>query len=275
MKAFSLFTLSITALLAVSCSDSSGTNQNEKTAPKKKDPFEKRFIREIETKLSINRTEKYSYKLYKADINGDGVGDAIITVNRMQYAEDQAIASGNVAKAVEVGYVGPYNLFFYYDGATDLISEPVQVPSSPGRELDVHFESITSPDKKDIVIDYRVRNSGWRSYFTSSGQGTLSLMFQWKWFDHIGEESPEALNQVLEANPRGQMMDISIYESSIDDYPGTVKDVYGYAPKITKKGALMYRFFYDPQVLKFRIYSPEMLKSMGLVAIGPLDRPSN
>lgn len=275
MKAFSLFTLSFTALLAVSCSQSPDADQEEATAPKKKEAFEKRFIKEIEAKLKINRTEKYSYKVYKADINGDGIGDAIITVNRMQYAEDQAIASGNVAKAVEVGYVGPYNLFFYYDGALDLISDPVQVPSSPGRELDVHFESITSPDKKDIVIDYRVRNSGWRSYFTSSGQGTLSLMFQWKWFDYIGEANPEALNHVLEANPRGQLQDISIYQSSIDDYPGTVKDIYGYVPKITQKGALMYRFFYDPQVLKFRIYSPEMLKNMGLVAIGPLDRPAN
>lgn len=275
MKAFSLFTISATLFLTVSCSQSSPEEKDAETAPKKKEAFDKRFVKEIEAKLKITKTEKYSYKVYKADINGDGIRDAVITVNRLQYAEDQAIASGNVAKAVEVGYVGPYNLFFYYDGSLDLISDPIQVPSSPGRELDVHFESITSPDKKDIVIDYRVRNSGWRSYFTSSGQGTLSLMFQWKWFDHVGEATPEALNHVLEANPRGQMKDISIYESNIDNYSENVKDVYAYTPKITKKGALLYRFFYDPQVLKFRIYSPEMLQNMGLTAIGPLDRPAN
>ena len=275
MKAFSLLTISATLLLAASCSQSSPEEKDVEAAPKKKEAFDKRFVKEIETKLKITKTEKYSYKVYKADINGDGIRDAVITVNRLQYAEDQAIASGNIAKAVEVGYVGPYNFFFYYDGSLDLISDPIQVPSSPGRELDVHFENIVSPDKKDIVIDYRVRNSGWRSYFTSSGQGTLSLMFQWKWFDHVGDANPEALNHVLEANPRGQMKDISIYESSIDDYSANVKDVYAYAPKITKKGALLYRFFYDPQVLKFRIYSPEMLESMGLKAIGSLDRPTS
>lgn len=275
MRGITLITICTTLLLTASCGESAGDGTTpQATKPEKKEAFDKRFVKEIESKLQIPRTEKYSYKVYKADINGDGIEDAIVTVNRLQHAEDKAIAAGNVAKAVEVGYVGPYNYFFYYDGAIDVISEAVQVPSSPGRELDVHFESITSRDKKDIVIDYRIRNSGWRSYYTSSGQGTLSLMFQWKWFDYIGEPTPEALNHVLEDNQRGLYKDISIYASEIDDYPGEVKDHYKYAPKITKKGALMYRFFYDPQVLKYRIYSPEMLKSIGLTAIGPLERPA-
>jgi hypothetical protein len=275
MKILSIFLFS--ALLSVLFVQCSGENQAEPIQekaekPVKNKPFDQRYKSEIEAKLKIDKKEKYTYQVYKALINADIIEDAIITVNRMQFAEDEAIKSGKVAKSAEMGYVGNYNYFFYYDGAIDEISEPIVVPSSPGRALDVSFASITSTDKQDIIIDYRIRNSGWRSYFTSTTEGHLSLMFQWKWFDYIGESTPEALNHVFEMSPEGRSQDISIYQSAIDDYTPNVKDVYAYAPKITKKGALMYRFFYDPAVTKFRIYSPQMLRDMGLTAVGPLTR---
>lgn len=268
-----LFSALLTVLF-VQCGGETQTEpaQEKAAKPVKNEPFDKRYKSEIETKLSIGDKEKYSYHVYKAFINADSIEDAIITVNRMQYAEDEAIKSGKVTKSVEMGYVGNYNYFFYYDGAIDQISDPITVPSSPGRELDISFASITSPEKQDIIIDYRIRNSGWRSYFTSTSEGHLSLMFQWKWFDYVGEAVPEALNHVLEPSPEGQSQDISIYQSAIDGYSPEVKDVYAYVPKITKKGALMYRFFYDPAVSKFRIYSPQMLNDMGLTAVGPLKR---
>lgn len=237
-------------------------------APKKNESFTQRAKREIQAKLDMAGTEKYSMRTYWAYINEDTTKDAIITVNRMEFAMDEAIRTKKTAKAEELGYLGNYNFFFYYDGAIDLISDPVPVPSSPGRELDVTFRSITSPSKKDIIVDYRIRNSGWRSYFTATGQGALSLMFQWKWFDHIGEANPEALNHVLETSPEGIMQDISIYESTIDNPPATIKNVYDYEPAITKKGALLYRFFYDPRVRKYRLYNKQMLRDMGLNAIG-------
>lgn len=278
MKTFSTILFSaLLSVLFVQCSNNNNENQAEPKQekaekPAKKEAFDKRYKSEIESKLKIGAKEKYSYHVYKAFINADSIEDAIITVNRMQFAEDEAIKSGKTAKAVEMGYVGTYNYFFYYDGAIDQISEPITVPSSPGRELDVSFASITSPDKQDIIIDYRIRNSGWRSYFTSTTEGHLSLMFQWKWFDYIGETVPEALNHVLELSPEGRYQDISIYQSAIDGYSTDIEDVYAYVPKITKKGALMYRFFYDPAVSKYRIYSPQMLREMGLTAVGPLKR---
>jgi hypothetical protein len=275
MKTFSTILFStLLSILFVQCGSETQTKPTQEKAekPAKKEPFDKRYKSEIEEKLKIGDKEKYSYHVYKAFINADSIEDAIITVNRMQFAEDEAIKSGKVTKAVEMGYVGTYNYFFYYDGAIDQISEPINVPSSPGRELDVTFASITSRYKQDIIIDYRIRNSGWRSYFTSTSEGHLSLMFQWKWFDHVGEAVPEALNHVLEPSPEGQSQDISIYQSAIDGYSPEVNDVYAFVPKITKKGSLMYRFFYDPGVSKFRIYSPQMLSDMGLTAVGPLKR---
>jgi hypothetical protein len=265
--------IAFTALLITvltSCGGNTPADQPvaDANTPKKNETFEQRVRRDIEAKLKIPATEKYALRIYKGYIDADTVQDAVITINRMEFAMDEAIKQGRTAKAAEMGYLGNYNFFFYYDGSIDMISDPVTVPSSPGRELDVTFRSITSPTKKDVIIDYRIRNSGWRSYFTSSGEGRLTLMFQWKWFDYIGEEKAEALNHVLEDSPEGVMKDISIYESAIDNYSKDVKDVYKYEPVITKKGALVYRFFFDPRVGKYRLYSPKMLNDLGLTAVG-------
>jgi hypothetical protein len=267
---FVLTALLAVALLSTRCGDP--VVEESVKDPKTNETFAQRMKREIEAKLKISGTEKYTSRTYYAYINGDTIKDVLITVNRMEFAMDEAIKSGQTAKAEEMGYVGPYNFFFYYDGALDLLSDPVPVPSSPGRELDVTFTPITSPTKQDIIIDYRIRNSGWRSYFTSSGEGTLSLMFQWKWFDYVGEDTPEALNHVLEDNPEGIGRDIAIYQSSIDHYSKEVGDIYKYQPEITQKGALVYRFFFDPRVGKYRLYSDAMLKEMGLHAIGEKGR---
>jgi len=266
----SICVLLFLTLIIASCSNEKKTTDPVEDPAKALQnlPFEQRYKREIVEKLNIGSKEKYTMHVYKAFINSDSIEDAIITVNRLQFAEDEAIKSGKTAKAAELGFTGNYNYFFYYDGSLDQISDPVPVPSSPGRPLDVSFVSISSPTKKDIVIDYRIRNSGWRSYFTSTGDGTLALMFQWKWFDGIGEENPEALNHVLDPSPEGISQDISIYASSIDNHSTEIKDVYTFVPTITQKGALQFRFFYDSRISKFRIYSPEMLQQMGLTAVG-------
>jgi hypothetical protein len=272
MKYLSFFSAALLLLLVSSC-DGSGSPAaavNEDPAkPKKNESFQQRAKREIKAKLDMNATEKFAMRTYWSYINDDTIKDAIITVNRMEFAMDEAIKANKTAKAEEMGYLGNYNFFFFYDGAIDLISDPIAVPSSPGRELDVTFQSVTSPSKKDVIIDYRIRNSGWRSYFTSSGQGALSLMFQWKWFDHIGEAQPEALMHALEPSPESpSMQDISIYESAIENNPPDMKKIYEYEPVMTRKEALLYRFFFDPRVGKYRLYSKKMLSEMGLTAIG-------
>lgn len=273
MKYIPVFLFAIAAAVMTGCG---GTNeqpeQPKKTEVEKKLPFEQRFKKEIEAKLKIPATEKYSYEIFRAYISGDSLEDAIITVNRMEFAIDEAIRKDNTAKAAEVGYLGNYNWFFYYDASIDQISEPVPVPSSPGRKLDVSFAKITSPSRDDLIVGYRIRNSGWISYFTAKGDGKLSLMFQWKWFDHAGEDTPEALKHELDLSPEGVSHDISIYESSIDHYDKNIRDIYAYVPSITKKGRLLYRFFYDPRITKYRLYSPQMLREMGLTAYGKLER---
>jgi len=269
LPAFSALLITVLFSCNGNGNETTGTPE-EGEQPTMNETFEQRVKREAEAKLQIPATEKYSLRIYKAYINSDTVQDAIITVNRMQFAMDQAIKMKKTAQAAELGYTGNYNYLFFYDGAIDMISDAIPAPSSPGRELDISFQSITSPNKKDVLVDYRIRNSGWRCYFTAAGQGKLALMFQWKLFDHIGDEVPEALNHVLEESPEGVMKDISIYQSSVDNYVLPIKDFYTYEPKITKKGALLYRFFYDPSIVKYRLYSPQMLKELGVTAVGDL-----
>lgn len=240
-------------LLLFSCSSS--TNDTDEIIPETEieESFEERTLHEISTKLQLPATEKYTYRIYREYINSDTLQDAIVTVNRLQFAINESIRTGKQAKAAEVGYMGNFNFFFYYDGALDRFSVPLPVPSSPGRELDVSFESIVSPIRKDVVIDYRIRNSGWRSYFTVLNESDLTLMFQWKHFDKVGETPPEALLHNFETGQYSEARDICIYESKIDNLSSLTNDVYQFIPQITQKGKLLNRFFYDPKVAKYRL----------------------
>ena len=48
--------------------------------------------------LFINENEKYSYEIYKEHLNGDSIIDAVITINRLEYAKLKAEESGKLYK---------------------------------------------------------------------------------------------------------------------------------------------------------------------------------
>ncbi|WP_343632399.1 hypothetical protein [Fluviicola sp.] len=251
-------------LMASSCSDETTTDSDittEKTDGKSNESFDARAKREIMASLAIPVNEKFTLRIYKEYINADTIEDAIITVNRLEYAMDEAIKNNREAKAAEIGFTGNYNYMFYYDGAIDRISNPIFAPSSPGRELDIEFRSIVAPTRKDVIVGYRIRNSGWKSYFSVFNEHDLMMVFQWKSFDFAGEDHPEALVHSYEENPNQVPMDIAIYESEIDSYTKNIGDVYKYIPSITKKKALKLKFFLDPVAKKYRLY-PEFAKNL-------------
>lgn len=214
--------------------------------------FEQRTNREISAILQLPATERYSLKIYREHINNDTLLDAIVTVNRMQYAMNEAIRLNKTVKAEEMGYMGNYNFFFYYDGALDKFSVPIPVPSSPGRELDISFVPITSIVRKDVVIGYRIRNSGWKTYFSVVNEQDLMRVFQWKEFDQLGVTYDDALYHSIEPNEDGLSNDIVLYKGTISNPPKNLKDYYDYVPVI-KKGTKVARFFYDPRSAKFGI----------------------
>lgn len=251
----SLYILSIfCAGLLLSCSDTNDENTDSSEDQASKESFDSRIRREIQTALEIPATEKYSLRIYREYINSDTTQDAIITVNRKEFAIAQSIKSKTEVKTAEMGYIGKYNFFFYYDGALDKISVPLPITSSPGRELDIQFRPITGKTKMDVMIDYRLRNSGYRNYYTVLNEKDLALVFQWNVFDLSITNGPNAYIHDFVPSPDGIGYDIAIYQSQIDNVPIPTQDIYQYVPSITKRNELMLKFFFERRAGKFGLY---------------------
>lgn len=249
LKKYTYFFFVLNCLIFSNCTEKKEEN-NQNIKIEKKLPFKKRFKREIESKLQIPVNEKYSFKVYKDFLNLDDVKDAVITVNRLDFALSEAAKSENTAQMAEAGYTGNYNFFFFYDGKTDQISNPIAVASSPQVPLELNLENIQSEFFKDITITYRIRNSAFKNYYLMSN-GNIQLMFQWKLFDAIGTNNPEANYLEYEKGSYNEFKDIVIYKARIKNYTSIIKDVYKYKPVIEKEGSKLYRFFFDKRTLKY------------------------
>ncbi len=245
----------LTLLILFSCTNTKKelTVEDEKveiTEKPKNESFEERMTREIISSLNIPSSEKYTLEIHKVFLNDDPIEDAIITVNRLEFARSEAAKSGSTAKMAEIGFMGPYNYFFYFDGSLDKLSVPIPVQSTPGRKLEASFVNLLSDKRKDVVLEYRVRNSGYKAYYSVINGTNLSLVFQWKWFDFAGESKPEALFHKLVPNKEKGGNDIEIYESVLENN-SEVKDIYEFTPKISKQTKKIHHFFYAPQLGKF------------------------
>ena len=228
-----------------SCSDTSvKDSDSEEIAPdnQKEQTLEQMLNRHIEAQLSIPTNEKYSFKIYKEHLDGDDKMDAIITVNRLEYALDVAIKKGNTAKQAEIGFTGGYNYIFYYDGEKNELSPPITISSSPHAELKIHFNKILSEAYSDIEVDYTILNSSFRDIFTIMNHSPIQV-FQWKLYDRLGEENPEVFYLEYGEGTTSLSKDILIYTGKLDNGKNA-KDIYHFDPKISKNGELLHRFFY-------------------------------
>lgn len=229
--------------MIASCTEKKSSDVEETI---EKDPknlsLEEMADRHARATLGITPNEKFSLKIYKEHLDGDEDIDAIITVNRLNYALEEAAKSNNSAKQAEVGFTGNYNYIFHYDGHSKQITPDIKIASSPHAELKVTFENVSSEAYKDILIDYKIRNSSFRDYFTIINHSPI-LVFQWKIYDHLGEKNPEATYFEYAPGTQSTFKDILIYEGQLDNasYTG---DIYKFEPEISKKGALLYRFLY-------------------------------
>lgn len=240
-------------LLLFSCS----SNEVEKDVfdnpiikDKKNMTFEERVKREIEAKLNIPVTEKYALEIKKTHLNRDEKEDAIISVNRLNFAINEASKKDSPAKRAELGYMGNYNHFFYYDGKLDKISIPMTIASSSKSPLKINFNNIQSDIYQDVSIDYKIRNSAFRNYYLIES-GSLILVFQWKLYDQVGLDSYEANYIDFSEGSISLVKDILIYKGKIKNYSKSIENVYTYDPTIEKDGDLLYRFFYDPKTAKY------------------------
>lgn len=213
--------------------------------------IDEKIIRHIEGNLSIPRTEKYAYQVYKQHLNDDDSLDYIITVNRLQKALDEAIESNNVAKRAELGYMGNFNYYFYMDGLTKEISTAIAVPSSPYSELEVTFEHIKTEAYFDFMIDFRIRNSQFRRFYTIIGENPRQT-FEAKIFDKLGDSNPEAYVIKFEPGSFSLSKDIWIYKGKMDPVTiESVNDVYAIHPKIYATDKLERKWYFGDTQNKY------------------------
>ena len=240
-----LFKILVLIIIMNSCSDSDKdkTEKTPKVKAKKYKNLDAYAKEHIKLQLRISNSEKFTFKIYKEHLDNDGKIDAILTVNRMEFALIEANKSPNPAKRAELGFMGNYNYIFYYDGGLDLISPPIAIPSSPVAPLKVAFKNITSGDFKDVLIDFRIRNASFKDIYTVSNH-TPRRIFQWKNFDGLGNENVEAYSiQFSVIGQYSNVKDLLIYKGSIET-PPIEADLNTYEPKIKATNKLIHTFFY-------------------------------
>ena len=243
----------VIALVFVACKEATtdSDKETEKSDPTVQMTDEERLIRHIESNLQIPATENYSYKVYKEDLNGDDSLDYIVTVNRLNKAMEEAIQSGNVAKRAELGYIGNFNIIFYMDGAKKSISPPLPIPSSPHAELQVNFENIRSEAYKDITVDFRIRNSCFRRFYTVVRDLPMEV-FEAKIYDGLG--TPEAEAYTVKYGPGSYSLakDILIYKGELDNVEiSDPLEVYTLVPKIKETDILVRQWFFNGNQMQY------------------------
>jgi hypothetical protein len=245
MKMKTIYSCIILLFSLFSCSEEEPSEiiiDNEKVENTKNQTLEEMVNNHVERQLSIPRNEKYSLKIYKEHLDGDDKIDAIITVNRLEFALEDAKKSEFFAQRKALDFTGHFNYIFYFDGGLNQISPEIIISSSPQAELEVKFENVTTEAYKDVIVDYNIQNSQFRNFYTVINH-TPRKVFQWKIYDYLTESKEEA--NYLEYGPGtvGLAKDILIYEGKLENSKN-VTDIYNFTPKISKKEKLLYRFFY-------------------------------
>lgn len=192
--------------------------------------------------LNIQENEAYSLEIYQDYLNKDSIKDAIITINRLSFAKNEAQKPNNSGSSTQLGYLGPYNCFVYFDGKSNTLSTPIIVYSSAVSPLKVSFENISAMNHKDIVVDFRIRNSSFKEiYFLI--QEYPNRVFQWKNFDGLGTSKTEAYCFEYFFNANAKAKNIRVSEGKIKPISNQA-DPFTVDPELINTHKQVKEFFY-------------------------------
>ena len=252
MKAFVLFIIVLG--ITISCGEQSEDVTSEKKPDQVEEATEKMSPeRYVQFSLRIPQNEKAEITHYYAECNGDDSTDHIIMVNLLERAMNQAIEKGKVAKIAETGYMGHYNYLIFRDGLTKKYSPPIIIPSSALSPAKVSFENIQSDFYKDILVDFKVTNGGFREYYTIVNN-IPRIVLQIPIYTELGTDQVKGYHITYEPGSHSLAKDIVINKGKIEDKRFTVPDeVYTYYPVITPTSELERRWFFNPG--KFKYYT--------------------
>lgn len=148
---------------------------------------EELIIRQVETNLDIPATENYDIEIMYDFLNPDTLKDAIILVNRREYAYKSARSKGKESFFNEIGNTALANHVFVKLGGSNNLLSTTPIGSNVNYPLEIQFIELTSSAYTDFYIDYRIRNSLQRNYYTVRNN-RIYLTFSCPVFDRIGEE---------------------------------------------------------------------------------------
>ena len=261
MKLRVILSLVVFSTLAVSC-----TSENDSTEDQDQLNVENasRYLtnedikRHVEGQLNILPSENYDIQIYEEHLDTDDSLDRLITVNLLDRALKEAEAENRVEYRSKMGYVGNYNFIFYVDGKTNVITSAIGVPSSPHYKLKVQFTELTSPTHKDILIDFRVRRSQFRQFYTIRERVPIQVS-ESELFFGLGDEKYEPYYIELEDTPGQLWKTISVYHGeskseTIDDLLKT----YSIEPSIKKTDKLLRRWYFSEKYLKYYLRNDEL-----------------
>lgn len=239
-------------LLLASCSDVDD-NQEGNTQPGASLDFKAKIKRQVESSLGIEATEDYTIEINNAYINPDTLEDALILVNRKEWAFKRAKKNNNEAFFNKMGHTGPFNHVFVKLGGKEKLLSSVPIGSNAKYPLEHHFEKITSEAHRDFYVDYRVRNSMHRNYYTVRDEN-LYLTFSCPVFDKIGEAEPKAFFIDHPESSVRVAKDIALYEGIIKDYDtSAIENVNNYTPTAILPSEELFVFFiFDQKSMKYK-----------------------
>ena len=214
-------------------------------------PLDEAINKHIKSTLDITATEKYTYEIFRGDCDGDDSLDIVVAVNLLDRAMTKAIASGQLPKYAETGYMGHFNYIVYIDGFTRKFDPPRVIPSSPHAKLAINFEQIRTPNHMDFTVDYRIKDAGFRDYYTVMN-GHPRQILQTPIFSGVGEKESEAFKVRYETGSYSMCKDIVVYKGSFENIvPESEFDIYEFNPDIVGTDQLERRWFFNEQDFKY------------------------
>lgn len=241
-----------TIILLAACDNNNEISKTDSSENKTKLSFAEKARRAVESDLKINAAEEYDLQIHKAYIDRDTLEDAVILVNRKQWAHDRAEKQGNIDYVQKLGFTGPFNNVFVYLGKYDKFIPTPNVGSSADYPLEISFETISNPSQKDFFVDYRIRNSMHRNYYSVQNDRVF-LTFNCPVFDSIGATNPRVYSIEHRESSIRLAKDIALYQGQIPNYkPSEIKDINNYTPdKIVSTGELYVFFIFDEKTMSY------------------------
>lgn len=210
------------------------------------------LIRKIENELDISAAEKYDIQIFPEYINPDTLEDKLILVNRKQFAYKHAESTHSEHFFNETGHTGSYNYVFVKLGGDNKLLSTTSVGSNVDYPLNAEFLVLTSRAFKDFYVDYRIKNSLQRNYYTIRNK-SIYLTFSCPVFDSIGSKNPVAYDIEHMVSPVRISKDIVLNKGKFIDYnPNKIKNTYDFEPKdIISTGELFAYFIFDNERMKY------------------------